>query len=101
MTGTKYKVTCLQCKETDIHTIDQQNNTVVYSEKVLNTPIHGFRWRPDSTWGFRCQCGNNNLLAPQEEHDIDKLVKGDPISVQQIVDSLKIPDNKQFRMDKI
>jgi hypothetical protein len=95
---TKYKVTCLSCKESDIHTFDENTHTVVYSDKVMLTPILGIRWRPDLKWGFRCKCGNTNLLAPQEEKDMDKLVAGDPISVKRIAASLKIPDNEQFKM---
>lgn len=95
----KYRVTCLKCKESDVHTIDDQNHVVTYSEKVLRTPMLGFRWRKDMQWGFRCQCGNNNLLCKEEEQDIDKLVDGDPKTVGDIVKSLKIPDNKQFKVE--
>lgn len=95
----KCKVTCLECNESDVHTFDELNHRVMYSEKVLRTPMLGFRWRPDLKWGFRCKCGNNNLLAPQEEKDMDKLVDGDPISMKVIADSLKIPDEKQFKVE--
>lgn len=79
--------------------IDDHIHAVVDYEKKIRTPFRSFRWRPDLKLGFFCQCSNDNRLAPQEGKDIDKLVDGDPISVQRIADSLKIPDEMQFRME--
>lgn len=101
MTGTRYRITCLQCQESDIHTIDESSHQVLHSEKILLTPILSFRFRGDNQWGFRCKCGNDNRLAASELKDFDKLVGGDPISVQQIKDSLKIPDGSQFKMERV
>lgn len=95
------KVTCLNCGESDLLVIDNQLHAVVDYAKKMQTPFRSFRWRPDLTWGFFCQCNNDNRLAPMEEEDMDKLVDGDPISVQRIADSLKIPDEKQFKMENI
>lgn len=96
MRNGKFIVTCLNCGEFDILTIDNQEHAVVDYEKKMQTPFRSFRWRPDLTWGFFCKCNNDNRLAPQEKDDIDKLVQGDPFSVDRIIKSLDIPDEKQF-----
>lgn len=93
-----YRVVCLQCREEDVLTIDNQNHRVGITERKLNTNFLSFRWRPDMVWGFMCKCGNDNRLAPEEADDFDNLVAGDPISLKKIADSLKIPDSKQFKM---
>lgn len=95
---TKYKVTCLNCGESDILAIDDMNHFVGDTEKKLSTNFKSYRWRGDMKWGFQCFCGNDNRLAKEEEPDFEKLVDGDPITVQKIADSLKIPDEKQFEM---
>lgn len=97
----RYKVTCLECGESDILTIDENQHVVTITEKVMLTPFRSFRWRGDLKWGFMCQCGNDNRLAREEQGDFDKLVAGDPISLKQIANSLKIPDEKQFRMIEV
>ncbi len=97
----RYQVTCLECKESDVHTMDDQAHQVTYSEKILRTPILGFRWRPDNKWGFHCRCGNYNLLAPQESVDFDKLVDGDDESLKRMFKSLSTPDETQFRMERV
>lgn len=95
------KVTCLDCGESDVLTIDDNLHVVVDYEKKIKTPFRAFRWRPDLKWGFHCQCNNDNRLAPQEEKDFDRLVQGDPLSLQRIAESLKIPDERQFRTEAI
>lgn len=97
----RVKLTCLNCQETDILLIDDTLHAVVDYEKKIKTPFRSFRWRPDLKWGFYCQCENDNRLAPQEEKDFDKLVDGDPLSLQRIAASLKIPDEKQFVLEEI
>lgn len=97
----KFKVTCLNCGESDIIIIDNEIHAVVDYEKKMLTPFRSFRWRPDSKWGFFCKCSNDNRLAPMEANDMDKLVQGDPISLQRIAESLLIPDEKQFEMRAI
>lgn len=92
-------VTCLECKESDVLKIDDNIHAVVDYEKKMITPFRSFRWRGDMSWGFFCKCGNDNRLAPSEADDFEKLVDGDPISVQKIADSLKIDDKLQFRME--
>lgn len=95
----RYRVTCLECGESDILSIDEINNVVGNTERKLATNFKSYRWRGDGNWGFQCFCGNDNRVAVSEKKDFDKLVAGDPISVQKIVDSLKIPDRTQFRME--
>lgn len=97
----KYKVTCLECGESDILTIDDLRHQVLDYEKKMQTNFGAFRWRGDMKWGFICQCGNDNRLAPSESNDFDKLVNGDPVSVKKIAASLLIPDEKQFSMEKV
>lgn len=98
---TKYKVTCLDCKETDVHTIDDTNHLVTFSEKVLKTNIVGTRWRKDNVMGFHCRCGNWNLLGSAEEDVFDKYVAGDGLTIKKYLASLLVPDNEQFRLEKI
>ena len=97
----KYKITCLECNESDIHTIDEVNHLLTFSEKVLKTNIIGTRWRKNNTMGYHCKCGNWNLLCQEEEKDFDRFVTGDPITLKKFLESLLIPDNKQFRMEII
>lgn len=97
----RYRVTCLDCGESDEIQVDNMNHQVGDTERKLLTNFLSFRWRKDFKWGFLCKCGNDNRLASQESEDFDKLVAGDPISVKKIAESLKIPDEKQFKMRKI
>lgn len=91
----------MNCKESDVHTFDNENHKVLHSEKIMQTPTLSFRFRGDGKWGFLCKCGNDNRLAISEKDDFDKLVGGDPLSIQRVKDSLKIPDNKQFIMELV
>lgn len=97
----RYKVTCLECNEFDIIEIDEQLHAVVDYEKKMLTPFRSFRWRGDLKWGFFCQCGNDNRLAKSEQPEMDKLVQGDPLSIERIAQSLNIPDEKQFSMQTL
>lgn len=99
----RFQVTCLNCGESDLLTIDDNmhgtgQHAVVDYDKKMKTPFQSFRWRPDMRWGFFCKCNNDNRLAPQERDDFDKLVDGDPVSLERIAKSLDIPDEKQFSM---
>lgn len=94
----RYEVTCLDCGESDVLTINEINHVVEITEKIMKTPFRSFRWRADHSWGFMCECGNDNRLSKAEEKDFDKLVAGDPISLKNIAASLNIPDDVQFRM---
>lgn len=95
----RYKVTCLECNESDILTIDEVRHQVLDYEKKMKTPFLSFRWRADSEWGYFCKCGNDNRLASSEANDFDNLVAGDPLSVKKIAASLLIPDKKQFKTE--
>lgn len=94
----RFKVTCLSCEQSDILEIDNQNHVVGNTEKKLATNFLSFRWRPDMIWGFMCKCGNDNRVSPQEADGQGTIFDGDPMSIQRIADSLKIPDEKQFVM---
>lgn len=94
MTYDTYKVTCLKCEGSDELKITP-DNTVFYTN---HTPIISSRLRADMQWGFECICGNDNRLSAKEAGDISKLVSGTPMSIKRIADSLKTPDEKQFRM---
>lgn len=94
----RYKVTCLECGESDVLKIDDLNHYVGETARQFETNLYAFRWRPDQKWGFECKCGNDNRLAPQEADDFDNLVAGDPVTVKRIAASLLIPDEKQFSM---
>lgn len=100
-TMNRCKVTCLECGESDILTFDNRMHIVADYEKKIKTPFLSFRWRPDLKWGYFCKCGNDNRLASQEEADFEKLVDGDPLSLERISSMLKIPDNKQFKEETI
>lgn len=100
----RYKVTCLDCNQSDVITVEASNplkQVVVDYEGKFKSPFRAFRWRSDMKWGFECQCGNNNQLAPSEAEDMDKLVQGDPLSIKKIAASLLIPDDKQFIMTEM
>lgn len=94
-----YKCTCLACGESDILEIDNSNHVVGNTERKLGTNFLSYRWRPDMIWGFMCKCGNDNRVSPQEADGQGTVFDGDPISIQKIADSLKIPDIKQFRLE--
>lgn len=97
----KYKVECLECGKSDILTIDDLRHQVMDYENKMNTNFQSFRFRGDQQWGFFCECGNDNRLAPKEANDFDKLVKGDELSLKNIAASLLIPDEKQFEIRRI
>lgn len=96
----QYKVTCLNCKQSDILGIDDSVHQVLYFRKQMLTNFLAARWRADLQWGFECRCGNDNRLALTEKKDFKNLVQGDPLSVKRIAESLSIPDSKQFMMER-
>lgn len=95
----RYKITCLNCEKSDVITVDENQHVVTDYEGKFQTPFRSFRWRRDMQWGFHCECGNDNRLAPSEAQDMDKLVQGDEQSVKAIAASLLVPDDKQFLME--
>ena len=97
----RYKVTCLQCGESDVLTVDEDRHIVIDYEGKMKTPFRSFRWRGDAKWGYFCQCGNDNRLAPNEADDFDKLVQGDEASLKNITASLLIDDSKQFKTEVV
>lgn len=97
----KYKVTCLNCKRSDVLTIDESNHQVWDYAGKLMTNFLSARFRKDGQWGFECVCGNDNRLSSAEAKDFDTLVAGDPLSIKRIADSLKLDDSKQFVMGAV
>lgn len=97
----RFKVTCLECGQEDILTIEPSNHLVLDFAKQMMTNILAARWRQDLQWGFECRCGNDNRLAAEEKDQFDTLVHGDPISVKKIADSLEKADDKQFKMVEV
>lgn len=92
----KYSVTCLKCKQTSRINI-ANNQQVIY---VDHTPIIACRLRGDMQWGFECMCGNDNRLAALEKKDAGMLVQNASESAMtKILDSIKIDDKKQFRLE--
>jgi hypothetical protein len=96
-----YKVTCLQCKESDTVTIEESGHRVIDWAKQISTNFLAARWRKDLQWGFECKCGNDNRLAKGELSDFSNLVQGDDLSIKRIADTLAIPDKEQFTMRSI
>ena len=97
----QFKVTCLDCKESDVLEIDNQNHVVGNTERKLGTNFLSYRWRPDLIWGFMCKCGNDNRVSPQEADQQGVIFDGDPLSIEKIAESLKIPDEKQFNIKQL
>lgn len=93
-----YKVTCLNCKKSDTLFIDDNNHVVLDYQGKFLTPFRSFRWRPDLIWGFECTCGQDSRLAPEEKSDIGKLVQGDPVGIEKVIQSLKTPAQSKFKM---
>lgn len=101
MNTRNYKVTCLACGQSEVFKVDDANHVFLEGTKKIRTLFKSFRWRGDQQWGFACFCGNDNRIAATEEDDFHNLVDGDPITVQKIADSMKIPDVKQFMMEPV
>lgn len=96
MDAKNYIVTCLKCKGSSrIAIVDSKH--VIYKDQ---TPIIASRLRGDLKWGFECACGNDNRLAQIEKKDAELLVQNVTKSkFKQIIDTLKIKDTTQFRME--
>ena len=96
-----YKITCLKCNTKEELRIDDSTHQVLGWGKKAETNILAARFRGDGQFGFECVCGNDNRLAASEKDSIKTLVQGDKISIEKIISSLKIADNKQFAMEVI
>ncbi len=95
----KYLVTCLSCKQSDVITVIEPDHIITEFKKMMGTNLLAGRWRRDLSWGFECICGNDNRLSLAEKKDMDILVKGTKQAIKKIADSLKIPDETQFKME--
>lgn len=88
-------VTCLKCKGAS-HIKIINDNQVMY---IDHTPIIACRFRGDMQWGFECRCGNDSRLAREEADNAPMLMQaGSAQALQNLVDSLKIKDDRKFRM---
>lgn len=94
----KYKITCKNCKQSDLIEIDK--DTVILWEKNKNTYIISGRKRLDMQWGWQCFCGNNDILSNQENRVITDKVDPDPQEINQILKNLE-PQKSKFVMDKV
>lgn len=65
---------------------------------VDHTPIIACRLRGDMNWGFECACGNDSRLAVEEKDDAGLLIQGGEHALERLIDSLKVKDEKKFRM---
>ena len=89
-----FKITCLNCKgESRIRILNDKD--VLYIDQI---PIIACRFRGDLKWGFECQCGNDSRLAKEELKDIDTLVQGGEHSIERLARSLKVKDERKFKM---
>jgi hypothetical protein len=88
-------VTCLNCK-------GQSRIKIINDTQVMyidHTPIIACRLRGDMQWGFECTCGNDSRLARDEEKDAPVLLQhGSAEALTNLIDSLKVKDEKKFRM---
>lgn len=100
MDKTSYRLTCLNCKQSDVLTISDSNHLILDFERGVNTPFLSGRWRGDQAWGWECVCGNDNRIASVEKGDFDRLVVGSPGAIKKLAATLKIPDAKQFKLEK-
>lgn len=91
-----FLITCLNCKgQSRIKILDGRE--VMY---VDHTPIIACRLRGDMKWGFECICGNDSRLAREEKDDAPMLLQaGSKNALEKLVDSLKIKDEKKFKME--
>jgi len=95
----RYEVTCLKCKQSDILLIDDNSHAIINYGKGAGTNLLAGRWRKDSQWGWECICGNDNRVSKQEEQFLTELVTQG--SIEDIKKSLKLDDNKQFKVKAI
>ena len=89
-----YTITCLKCKNSS-HIRIVNDKDVMY---VDHTPIISCRLRGDMKWGFECECGNDSRLALEEKDNAKVLVQGGEHALEKLIDSLKVKDEKKFRM---
>lgn len=92
----KYKITCKNCKQSDIIQIDH-DSIIVWGK---NTYIISGRKRLDMQWGWQCFCGNNDLLSKQEKRVITDKADPDPQEISQILANIE-PQKPKFAMEKL
>lgn len=94
----QFKVTCLQCKESDNVLIIKGQ---VQFEKMMATNFLAARFRKDGQWGFECICGNDTRLCKEEADDFERLVYGTPMSLKKLKRALLKRTHETFRMEAV
>lgn len=92
----KYKITCKNCKQSDILHIEQDTN-ILWDK---NTYIISGRKRLDMNWGWQCRCGNNDLLTDQEDRVITDKTNPDSQEINDIIRNLE-PQEARFVMERV
>lgn len=101
-----HRVTCLKCKGSNIARITPVGPNAYmidlnkdHEENPKEIHIISGRFRTDLEFGWECMCGNDSRVARQEFQNIDKLViNGGESAIKKITDSLKITDQKKFKV---
>ena len=102
----KYLVRCLKCKGSNVASVTEVRPNDFYLDlnedhkrHPDNIKIISGRYRADMQWGWECMCGNDSRISRQEFPDIERLVvNGGRQAIQKITNSLKITDNKKFKV---
>lgn len=95
-TAMRYKITCKNCKQSDVIQIENDTNIIWQG----NTYIISGRKRLDLQFGWQCLCGNNDLLTDQEERVVTDKTNPDPTEINQIIKNLE-PQAPKFVMDRV
>lgn len=93
----KYRVTCLNCKNSDSVGIDADDR-LFWSG---NTSIISGRKRFDNQWGWQCICSNSSIVSDQEEVIITNKQNPAPEEVSQIVRNPKKDKKIKFEMERV
>lgn len=107
MIGTKkYRIKCLKCNGSNTALISEVRDgefAIDLDTDHRKNPIFiiSGRYRGDMNYGWECACGNDSRLAREEFKDIDSLViNGGKQAIAHITQSLKVEDDKKFRMEE-
>lgn len=87
----RYKITCLDCgaeRKVAIHKTPI-GERIDWLDDSTDERIVSARPRLDSTWGFQCVCGNNDLMTAQEKQTIVNPANPRPQEINDIVKNLK------------
>lgn len=104
-----YRVTCLNCKGSNVAIVIRNGDEYIidlntdHRKDPNNIHIISARYRGDMQFGWECgSCGNTSIIARQEFPQIKELIiNGGPSAIQKITNSLKVNDDKKFKMAEI